>query len=55
METPAPKSSWPSQETKSALTDLARLLGKQAAKELIEAKQADPINPLYKDEGARDD
>ena len=38
-----------------ALHSLARLLGRQAAKELVEAEQADPVTPLNKDEGARDD
>lgn len=55
METPTPKNSWSSEDTKSALIDLARLLGRQAAKELIEAEQADPVAPFNQDEGARDD
>lgn len=55
METPTPKSPWSSQATTSALTDLARLLGRQAAKELVEAEQTDPITSLNQDEGARDD
>ena len=38
----------------SAITALARLLGRQAAKELVEAEQADPVTPLNKDEGARE-
>ena len=37
------------------LHSLARLLGRQAAKELVEAEQADPVTPLIKYEGARDD
>ena len=37
------------------LLALARLLGRQAAKELVEAEQADPVTPLNKDEGARND
>ena len=43
------------QDAISAITALARLLGKQAAKELVEAAQADPVTPLNKDEGARND
>ncbi|MDA0802055.1 MAG: hypothetical protein O3B69_10755 [Proteobacteria bacterium] len=38
-----------------ALHSLARLLGRQTAKELVEAEQADPVTPLNKYEGARDD
>ena len=37
------------------LLALARLLGRQAAKELSKSEQADPVNPLNKDEGTRDD
>ena len=36
-----------------ALHSLARLLGRQTAKELVEAEQADPVTPLNKYEGAR--
>jgi len=43
------------QDAISAITALARLLGRQAAKELVEAAQADPVTPLNKDEGARND
>ena len=43
------------QDANSALIALARLLGRQAAKELVEAEQADPVTPLNKDEGARND
>ena len=42
-------------DANSALMAFARLLGRQAAKELAEAEQADPVTPLNKDEGARDD
>ena len=37
------------------LRSLARLLGRQAAKELAEDEQADPVTPLNNVEGARDD
>jgi hypothetical protein len=37
------------------LRSLARLLGRQAAKELAEGEQADPVTPLNQDQGARDD
>ena len=43
------------QDANSALIALARLLGRQAANELSEAEQADPVTLLNKDEGARDD
>ena len=43
------------QGANNALIALARLLGRQAAKELYEAEQADPVTPLIKYEGARDD
>ena len=52
METPALQTTNTSQE---AITALARLLGQQAAHELVEAKQADPVTPLNKNEGARND
>ena len=52
METPALQTTNTSQE---AITALARLLGRQAAQELVEAEQADPVTPLNKDEGARND
>ena len=55
MKTPAPKIPQSNQDTTSALMDLARLLGRQAAKELIVAEQADLVTPLNQDEGARDD
>jgi hypothetical protein len=38
-----------------ALRSLARLLGRQAAKELVETEQADHTTSLNNDEGARDD
>ena len=37
------------------LLALARLLGRQSAKELAKAEQAEPVTPLIKYEGARDD
>jgi hypothetical protein len=43
------------QDANGALIALARLLGRQAAKELAEAEQADPVTPLNNDEGARHD
>ena len=52
METPALQTTNTSQE---AITALARLLGQQAARELVVAEKADPVTPLNKDEGARDD
>jgi len=55
METHAPKSHCSSQDTTSALIDLARLLGRQAAKELVDVELADHPTPLNQDEGARDD
>ena len=55
METPAPKSLWSSQSNISALIDLARLLGRQAARELVEAEQATPVTPQYKDKGTKND
>ena len=55
METPAPKIPQSSQDTTSALIALAHLLGRQAARELTEAEQADPVIPLNQNQGARDD
>ena len=55
MVTPAAQIICSSEDVNSALIALARLLGRQAAKELVEAEQADPVTPLNKDEGARDD
>ena len=39
----------------NALIALARLLGRQAANELVETEQADPVTALNQDQGARDD
>lgn len=39
----------------SALIALARLLGRQAVKELTEAEQVDPDIPLINDEGVGND
>lgn len=55
METPTAQISSSHDDANKALLALARLLGRQAAPELVEAVQADPITPLNKDEGARDD
>ena len=55
METPASQITCSNEDVNSALIALARLLGRQAAKELVEAEQADPVTPLNKDEGARND
>ena len=43
------------QDANNALIALARLLGRQAANELVETEQADPVTPLNQDKGARDD
>ena len=43
------------QDANNALIALARLLGRQAANELVETEQADPVTPLNQDQGARDD
>ena len=45
----------PHQDANSTLIALARLLGRQAATELVETEQADPVTPLNNNEGARDD
>ena len=55
METPASQIICASEDVNSALIPFALLLGRQAARELAEAQQADPITPLNKDERARDD
>lgn len=43
------------QDANNAVTALARLLGRQAANELAETEQADPVTPLNNVQGARDD
>jgi hypothetical protein len=43
------------QDANNALIALARLLGRQAANELVETEQADPVTALNQDQGARDD
>jgi hypothetical protein len=43
------------QGANNALIALARLLGRQAANELVETEQADPVTSLNQDKGARDD
>ena len=55
METRKTQATETSKIAISALADLARILGRQAARVSAEAEQADPITPLNKDEGARDD
>ena len=55
METPVAQIPHSNDGANNALIALVRLLGRQAAKELVETEQADPVTPLNKDEGARDD
>ena len=55
METPVAQISNSNDCANNALIALVRLLGRQAAKELVETEQAAPVTPLNKDEGARDD
>jgi len=55
METPVAQISNSNDGANNALIALVRLLGRQAAKELVETEQAAPVTPLNKDEGARDD
>ena len=55
METPVAQISNSNDGANNALLALARLLGKQAAKELADAEQADPVTALNQDQGARDD
>ena len=55
METPVAQISNSNDDANNALLALARLLGRQAANELVETEQADPVTPLNEDEGARDD
>ena len=47
--------SLPNKDANSALIALARLLGRQAARELAETEQVDPFPPLNKDEGVGND
>ena len=47
--------SYSNESAHSALIALARLLGRQAARELAEAEQAYPVTLLNDDEGAGDD
>ena len=51
METPTIQASKTSETATSTLKELARLLGRQAAHELLEAEQVVPFPPLNKDEG----
>ena len=55
METPVAQIPNSNDDANIVLLALARLLGRQAAKELVEAEQADPVTPLNQDEGARND
>jgi len=55
METPVAQTPNSNDDTNNALIALVRLLGRQAAKELSEAEQADPATPLNQDQGARND
>ena len=43
------------QDTISAITALARILARQAARELADAELVDPVSPLKKDEGVEND
>ena len=47
--------SYSNESAHSALIALARLLGRQTARELAEAEQVDPFPPLNKDEGVGND
>jgi len=47
--------SYSNESAHSALIALARLLGRQAARELAEAEQVDSDIPLNKDEGVGND
>ena len=55
METPVAQISNSSDDANNALIALVRLIGRQAAKELSETEQADPVTTLNPDQGARDD
>ena len=55
METPVAQISNSNDDANNALIALVRLLGRQAAAELVEAEQAAPITPLNQDQGARND
>ena len=55
METPVAQIPNSNDDANIVLLALARLLGRQAARELVDAEQADPFTPLNKYEGARDD
>ena len=47
--------SLPNEDANSAVIALARLLGRQAARELAEAEQVDPLPSLNTDEGVGND
>ena len=55
METPVAQTPNSNDDTNNALIALVRLLGRQAAKELADAEQAEPVTALNQDQGARDD
>ena len=55
MDTPAAQISYSNESANSVLIAFARLLGRQAARELAEAEQVDPFPPLNKDEGVGND
>ena len=55
METPVAQISNSNDDANNSLLALARLLGRQAANELFETEQVDPVTPLNQDQGARDD
>jgi len=55
MDTPAAQISYSNESANSVLIAFARLLGRQAARELAEAEQVDPDIPLIKDEGVGND
>ena len=55
METPVAQIPNYNDDANNALIALVRLLGRQAAAELVETEQADPVTALNQDQGARDD
>jgi hypothetical protein len=46
MEKPTDQISYPNDDANNALLALERLSDRQAAKELLEAEQTEPVNPL---------
>jgi len=55
METPVAQIFNSNDDANNALIALVRLIGRQAAKELVETEQADPTTSLNNVEGARYD